>query len=609
MTLCQNLPRPSTSEPTTAGSSPDSHMGDVDVEHTDTLAARALAQSHLNVAPATPTIDRLISFACNVVIPSKWPQENSTNEPLYEYAQMWQTITGTAQDICFANAYFAVMSGLLARRSRNSIITATWMTRQSYQFQTKAIEILRSRTQNALEMRSPYTFRAILYLFISETVFDNFIQARTHLRMLQNLVNELLGGVNALDPWLRENLLSADVFFAIKSETRPLLPSSEWSPGPLNSTWRSRTKTAILPSLSPSPAISPSASPGVKTTLKTRRIPISKSTTSAPFPSRHSSPSVVRNNPDLVDILKDLTELSEAYSYVQNTRVAADEPLLRWVQLRRYDLLSRLTDLRVDTMLKPRNYTYPECLNVVCGVLVLWMLIEFGSPEPMALGQKLVKRVWKELQSTTSHVNGKSTADHKISPLRGVEPGALKVWVMYVLHSGARVFLDIDPRSHGNVYDKEDDRDIAAEIKRQYREARREIKITTTSGQEIIDHGIGDDDNFETPESEERLMTILKRFIFSARTHAEIYSNDEVAGLRSPLTTARFAMTASTWADATAAPAISDLRENGELETTAVPGPSSISVSYGNREVEELKGLLLACGCSWRSFRPRPLSR
>ena len=166
------------------------------------------------------------------------------NEHLYEYAQMWQTIADTAQDICFANAYFAVLSGLVAQRSKKSITTATWMARQSRRFQTKAMEMLRSRTQSISAMRSPYTFRAILYLFISETVFEDVIQARTHLRMLQNLVNEMLGGVNALSPWIRENLLSADVFFAIKSETRPLLPSREWSPGPLNDTWRSRIKTA-----------------------------------------------------------------------------------------------------------------------------------------------------------------------------------------------------------------------------------------------------------------------------------------------------------------------------------------------------------------------------
>ena len=51
-------------------------MNDEDMEHTNDLAARALAQSQFEVAPATPMIDGLVSFACNVVIPSKWPQEN-----------------------------------------------------------------------------------------------------------------------------------------------------------------------------------------------------------------------------------------------------------------------------------------------------------------------------------------------------------------------------------------------------------------------------------------------------------------------------------------------------------------------------------------------------
>ena len=318
---------------------------------------------------------------------------------------------------------------------------------------------------------------------------------------------------------------------------------------------------------------------------------------------------MISNNPDAVDILKDLTELSEAYDYVQNTSLAADEPLLRWVQLRRYDLLSRLTDLRVDILLKPNNYTVPECLHVVCGVLVLWIIIEFGSPEPMALGRRLVTRVWKELQSISEHVSGNSPADHKISPSPGVEIGALKVWVIYVLNSGARVFLDIDSQKHNHIYDREDDRDVATEIKRWYREARREHDITANPDREHVDEDIGDDEAFETHESEERLTATLKQFIFSARTHAEIYSNGGASAMRSPANTTNSPMTMGEWTEDTATTASQDLGHNGINETTAVPGPSSFSSSYGRREVEELKGLLLACGCSWRSFRPRPLSR
>ena len=577
-------------------------MNDEDMEHTNDLAARALAQSQFEVALATPMIDGLVSFACNVVIPSKWPQENLNNEHLYEYAQMWQTIADTAQDICFANAYFAVLSGLVAQRSKKSITTATWMARQSRRFQTKAMEMLRSRTQSISAMRSPYTFRAILYLFVSETVFEDVIQARTHLRMLQNLVNEMLGGVNALSPWIRENLLSADVFFAIKSETRPLLPSREWSPGPLNDTWRSRIKTVRSSSLSLS------ATPGLKSGLRKRPISVSKSTASTPTPTRNLKSRVISNNPDAVDILEDLTELSEAYDYVQNTSLAADEPLLRWVQLRRYDLLSRLTDLRVDILLKPNNYTVPECLHIVCGVLVLWIVIEFGSPEPMALGRRLVTRVWKELQSISQQVGGNGPSDHKISPFSGVEIGALKVWVMYVLNSGARVFLDIGSQKHNHIYDKEDDRDVATEIKRWHREARREHDITANTNRDYVDEDVGDDETFETHESEERLTATLKQFIFSARTHAEIYSNGGASAMRSPANTTNSPMTMGEWTEDTATTASQDLGQNGINETTAVPGPSSVSISHGRRHTEELKGLLLACGCSWRSFRPRSLS-
>ena len=429
LTYLQGVQLPSYPEPLAGGPSPSSECSiDVsEIGNTSVLAGRALSQSIGDVSSTTPLIDSLIAFAYRVVIPARWPRYGAVNEPSYELAEMWKGVTDTAIDNCYANAYFAVIAGLMAQQPGRSS-----MLRQSRQFQTNAITILQDRTQSEHEIRHPLTFRAILYLFTSETMVENTAQARIHLKMLQRIVADL-GGLAHAEPWLKENLVSGDAYFALKTETRPLFPTSDWSPGSLSAGWRTRVA-------------------GGK-----GRVP------------RHPELDASIDSRQLKELFRDLRELSDAHSYVLSDKLAPDEPLLRWVHLRKHDCTSRIANTLVDIAIKPHLFASPAVQSCACLALAILMSLIFGSPEPLTTGRKLVSKLELQLRQLVDTL-----------------PSALEVWLLYISTMGARVFT---PES-----------ELLQGFSRKLSQVRQESGL----------------------ESDGKFLTVLRGFVFSDKTHREI---------------------------------------------------------------------------------------
>ena len=304
------------------------------------------------------------------------------------------------------------------------------MPQEAHVFQAKAMTILRNRTQDPQEMQTSLTIRAILFLFTSETLVNNAAGARVHLRMLRYLTSQG-PGVASLDQWLRENILSCDAYFSLKYETRPYFPVNEWSPGPLSWTWKSsiaagRGRVVKAPEIAPS--------------VESRK---------------------------LRDIIRDLRELSEAHTYAFSTELTPDEPLLRWIQLRRYECVSRLANLRVDIVLMPHLFTSPAIDSCVCTAASLWMALVFGSPEPLSFAQKLLTKLQQQLETATMPTN-------------------LKIWALYVGKAAAQTSSPED-RVRG-----------------------------------WFDGNLDDLTRSENLDGEDKLITVLRTFLFSDKTHQEL---------------------------------------------------------------------------------------
>lgn len=394
---------------------------------TQSLAAKALSQNGAEADEDTRLITKLIALTCQDFIKSNWPSEGSVNPPSWELAQVWNDVTATALDDCYANAFFAVIAALVARDPGEEA-----MLQKSQVFQAKAMTILRSRTQNEPEMQTPLTIRAILFLFTSETLVDNAAGARVHLRMLRHLVSQG-AGVASLDPWLKENILSCDAYFALKYETRPQFPATEWSPGPLSSGWKNRIAARRGRTV---------RAPDIDSSVENRKVR---------------------------DVIRDLRELAEAQVYVLSTQLPPDEPILRWIQLRKYDCVSRLASLAVDIVLMPHLFGVPAIESCICTVASLWMALVFGSPEPLSFQRRLLLKLNQKLESTTV-------------PL----PANLKVWALYVGKTAAE---------------------------------------TTSPGCQVhewFNRNFNGVTQAEKLDREDKLIAVLRRFLFSEKIHQEI---------------------------------------------------------------------------------------
>ncbi|KIW91366.1 uncharacterized protein Z519_08262 [Cladophialophora bantiana CBS 173.52] len=324
----------------------------------------------------TPLMNNLIGFAYEVFIPQTWPRESDKNEGSYEVARSWDDAALIHQDVCYANAYLSLLAAAMGVLTEDESLAY-----QSRYFQGQAMAELRQRVARP-GSQDLATLKAILKLFSAETLVDNTSVARMHLKMLRNLVNAA-GGVILMDGWFREDLLSCDCYFALKYETRPLFPASEWTPGPLSQPWKARLLSA-----------------GV-------------------FGDHAATIDPLVEHPIMKAVITDLRELFKAQEYTQIHDVPSDDQLLRWKQLRKFDCVSRLADHYVNVAIYPHLFQRPLTQAYTCIATALMTAMVLGSPEPVRFGLKLITDLRKKLTDSASEDNA-------------TQFRRLRLWALYV---------------------------------------------------------------------------------------------------------------------------------------------------------------------------------
>jgi hypothetical protein len=331
----------------------------------------------------TPMTEALTNFAYEVFIPQSWPWESGSAKDCYEIARSWDDASLMSQDTCYANAYLSLLACAMGSELEDDSLLA-----QSRQFQGNAMRELRQRVALA-GPQDLITLKAILKLFSTETLVDNTSVARMHLKMLRNLVNTA-GGIILLDAWFREDLLSCDCYFALKYETRPLFPATEWTPGPLSQPWKARLLSAGI------------------------------------LGDHAASIDPLLEQPVSKTVVSDLRELFKAHDYTRTHEVPTDDQLLRWQQLRKFDCISRLADHYVNLAIYPHLYHRPVTQSYICLATALMSAMVLGSPEPVRFGNKLLTELRKKLDA--SNAEGDATQFRRA-----------RFWALYVGSLGAKV--------------------------------------------------------------------------------------------------------------------------------------------------------------------------
>lgn len=304
----------------------------------------------------SPLINRVARFVHEVIIPNTWPEEIGRARWTYEISRAMDEISSICSDVLFASASLCLHATLLA-----SVTHDTELASEACFWQMQAMGELRHRIQTDSGRHNFSTFRAILKLFSAETALDNTATARVHLKMLRTLV-QAQGGVILLDSWFRENLLAADCYFALKCETRPLFPASEWTPGSLSQPWRaSIAATEILGDHTPAVG-------------------------------------AAVEHVQLRAVITDLRELFDVEKYVDAHNLQADDQLLRWRQLRKFDCVNRLADHQLNVKLFPHLYREPRLHAAICTAIALMISMVLAGPEPVRFGVKLVEDLKVRLQ-------------------------------------------------------------------------------------------------------------------------------------------------------------------------------------------------------------------
>jgi hypothetical protein len=124
-------------------------------------------------------------------------------------------------------------------------------------------------------------------------------------------------------------------------------------------------------------------------------------------------------HPVMKAVVSDLRELFKAWEYTQNHDVPADDQLLRWQQLRKFDCISRLADHYVNLAIYPHLFHRPITQAYVCVATALMTNMVLGSPEPLRFGLKLISDLRKRVRE--SEAEGENVAYRR-----------LRLWALYV---------------------------------------------------------------------------------------------------------------------------------------------------------------------------------
>jgi len=336
-----------------------------------------------------PLVARILSYAYSVIVPLTWPKEMEKMAWTYEITRTLDDLAAINEDSCYASATLCYYATLMAAATNDMDLTS-----QACFFQTQAMSELRQRVTSHSGPYESVTLKAILKLFSAETTLDNTSSARIHLKMLRNVISAE-GGVILLDSWYRENLLSADCYFALKYQTRPLFPASEWTPGPLSQPWKARLATARIIE-----DHAPSVDMGIEhATLRT--------------------------------IISDLRELFKVEGYIRSHDVPSGDQLLRWRQIRKFDCISRLADHQLSVKIYPHLYFRPKLQLAICAAIALMTAMVLGSPEPVRFGSTLVTELHGKVDDARAEV-GQGVGDNQDRDEEESDPTKVTFWFLYV---------------------------------------------------------------------------------------------------------------------------------------------------------------------------------
>ncbi|KPI43729.1 uncharacterized protein AB675_6402 [Cyphellophora attinorum] len=286
--------------------------------------------------PEPADVSTILSFAYETYLPNMWPTEPGNVQSSHEISRSWEDIAAISSDDCYDASFLALLLTVMSETN-----TDTRLKYQSRLYQSQAMGQLRQRL-SAGGSQDLLTMKAILALFSSETCTDSTSTARVHLKSLKNLVMAS-GGVILLDSWFREDLLSADCYFALKFNTRPLFPASDWTPGPLSQPWKARLVSAGI------------------------------------FGDHAAGVDKRVEHPILKTTIMDLRELFRAQEYILTHEVPPEDQLLRWRQLRRFDCISRLADHCTSLAIYGHLYDLPKTQTMITLAVVLLVNMIMGS--------------------------------------------------------------------------------------------------------------------------------------------------------------------------------------------------------------------------------------
>ena len=174
---------------------------------------------------------------------------------------------------------------------------------------------------------------ATLCLFSVQTVLGHSTTARNLLKLLQSMTQSM-GGIGSVNCILGTDILTCDIFFALRFQTRPLFPAKTWARKIAEATDQRPEKTVDLSSLKDFPV---------------------------PF--------------DTIVSLHELFAVREAVAQPTSK-------LQTWLQFRRLECLSRLADHVVNLKLYPHHYAEPAVEVVLTNATLLLAVMMGGSPEP-----------------------------------------------------------------------------------------------------------------------------------------------------------------------------------------------------------------------------------
>lgn len=321
-----------------------------------------------------------------LITPSLWPQEDYKMRHQRGLSLMREEMMTAFHDECYAHSWLCFHVTLMSQTDGGPDLPP-WTSFLRLQ----TIRMLRQRITDATMAYSLTTLRAVLGLFCTETALDNTADARVHMKWIHGAV-KAGDGLNLLDPWFHLNLMSADSYFALKYDTRPLFAETDCQLGFLT---QGRATRLSQDNVSDEHA---------------RQV---DSTVTEP---------ILRN---IILELRSLFATERSMSIVGTER---GSQMLNSRQLRRINVINRLANHGLNLRLYPYLYRRPELQLATCHAVTLMTAMVLGSPEPVRFGLKLIS----DLRSQIGKARRESKRIEHVAASQEIGEEPLFFWLAYV---------------------------------------------------------------------------------------------------------------------------------------------------------------------------------